>query len=90
MIDVVQDFNLVSFYPLCIDDPETVVEVVRAVDRANGYVGITGNVTKDSIFKTVDRLGQWNDEYDRILDISERYLASQDREQDSNQIVLEE
>uniref|UniRef100_A0A7S0RHC1 GPN-loop GTPase 2 n=1 Tax=Chlamydomonas leiostraca TaxID=1034604 RepID=A0A7S0RHC1_9CHLO len=38
LCEVVQDYGLVSFMPLAIQDQEAVAAVVGAVDKANGYV----------------------------------------------------
>jgi hypothetical protein len=72
MIDLIQDYNLVSFYPLCIDDPETVVEIIRVCDRAVGFYGFKED---ESLFKTVDKCGEWMDEWDRVMEISEKYVS---------------
>lgn len=38
LIELVNDYSLVSFIPLNIQDKESVMEVVRAVDKAGGYI----------------------------------------------------
>ena len=35
---VVEDFGLLSFHPLAIEDKESVAALVALVDKANGYV----------------------------------------------------
>lgn len=36
--DLVQDFQLVCFHPLAIEDKESVYKIVKTVDKANGYI----------------------------------------------------
>ena len=55
---MIQDYNLVSFIPLCIDDPETVIELIRTVDRANGYINLQSS-GDESVFKLVGK-GNFN------------------------------
>ncbi|ETK81041.1 hypothetical protein F441_13704 [Phytophthora nicotianae CJ01A1] len=38
LVDVIEDFSLVSFLPLQIQDPATIQKVVAAIDKANGFV----------------------------------------------------
>ncbi|POM70304.1 GPN-loop GTPase 2 [Phytophthora palmivora] len=38
LVDVIEDFSLVSFLPLQIQDPATLQKVVAAIDKANGFV----------------------------------------------------
>ncbi|CAG8508730.1 8511_t:CDS:2 [Paraglomus brasilianum] len=38
LCNLVEDFSLVAFYTLCIEDKKSVLELVKVIDRANGYV----------------------------------------------------
>ncbi|KAF4321834.1 hypothetical protein JM18_003851 [Phytophthora kernoviae] len=38
LVDVIEDFSLVSFLPMQIQDPSTLQKVVAAIDKANGFV----------------------------------------------------
>lgn len=38
LCELIDDFSLVSFHPLCIEDQRSTLGVLRAVDKANGYV----------------------------------------------------
>ena len=54
LVGLVEDFGLVSFHTLCIEDKESVYNLLKSVDKANGFVfgGLTpGN---DSIFRVAD------------------------------------
>jgi len=44
--ELVEDFGLVSFYPLNIEDKESVFQVLKAIDKANGFI-YGGVETKD-------------------------------------------
>uniref|UniRef100_A0A8C6LDY2 GPN-loop GTPase 2 n=1 Tax=Nothobranchius furzeri TaxID=105023 RepID=A0A8C6LDY2_NOTFU len=37
LAEVIQDYSLVSFVPLSVQDKESMIQVLRAVDKANGY-----------------------------------------------------
>ncbi|TPX34010.1 hypothetical protein SmJEL517_g03249 [Synchytrium microbalum] len=90
LCEVVEDFALVGFYTLCIADKKSVLRVVQAVDKANGFVfgGLTmGN---DSILSAASSYGSMMQE---TLEIQEKYLASSDDEEDEIEIkenVIEE
>lgn len=75
LVSVIQDFGLVSFIPLNIQDKESVWEVVKAVDRANGhaYSGMTSTARPPSLdFTTDDDFGV------RIAAVQEKYITSED------------
>ncbi|DAZ96613.1 TPA: hypothetical protein N0F65_000179 [Lagenidium giganteum] len=70
LIDVIDDFSLVSFVPLQIEDTACLQRVVQAIDKSNGYV-----------FTSVD----WNTAVavdttlaDQVSDVQERYIDSAD------------
>ncbi|XP_065057907.1 GPN-loop GTPase 2-like isoform X2 [Rhopilema esculentum] len=43
LTDVIEDYGLVSFSALCIEDKETMLSLVKLIDKASGYVfGIKG------------------------------------------------
>lgn len=43
LCDMVEDFSLLSFLPLSIQDAESVGRVVARIDKCNGYVFLKGN-----------------------------------------------
>ncbi|GLE08345.1 hypothetical protein PINS_up019410 [Pythium insidiosum] len=75
LIDVVEDFSLVSFLPLQIEDGECLQRVIQAIDKANGYVftSVDWNtaVVKDYAFG------------DQVPDVQERFIDAADGEQDA-------
>ncbi|RKP00187.1 hypothetical protein CXG81DRAFT_13536 [Caulochytrium protostelioides] len=54
--ELVEEYSLVSFQTLCIDDPETVVNLAALVDKANGYVFNAMEKSGESIADTARRL----------------------------------
>ncbi|CAJ0753078.1 11412_t:CDS:2, partial [Entrophospora sp. SA101] len=42
---LIEDFSLVGFYTLCIEDKKSVSQLIQVIDRANGYIfnGLTSN-----------------------------------------------
>lgn len=38
LCSLIEDFAYLSFYPLAVNDPHLLANVVRAVDRASGYI----------------------------------------------------
>ncbi len=47
LCDIVEDFSLVSFLPLNIQNKECLVNILDAIDNANGY--LYGNMDKDLV-----------------------------------------
>ena len=75
LCELVQDFGLVGFLTLCIEDKESVLQVAQAIDKANGY--IYGGLEKgnESIFMTAER---WNDWSRYAREVEEKYLIKED------------
>ncbi|KAI8922715.1 hypothetical protein BC831DRAFT_474809 [Entophlyctis helioformis] len=71
LCELVEEYSLVGFATLCIEDKESVLHLARAVDKANGY--IYGGLEKDneSIFMTAERWDGW-DQY--VREVGEKYL----------------
>ena len=86
LCEVLNDFGLVSFLPLNISDASTVVRVLGAVDRANGYA-FAASEAKHQAEKTAEELeaeGRLNEvfrwatsdletTFHRSIDVFERY-----------------
>ena len=80
LCEVIDDFSLVSFLPLDIEDAESVGRVVAKVDKCNGYVFGLSEL-KDSGSKSVSNLfkcasqeldGEWA--FERSMSVQEKYL----------------
>lgn len=72
LCELVEEFGLVGFLTLCIQDKESVLHVVRAVDKANGYIFGGLENGNESIFEAADRWEAW-DRYNR--DVEDKYLS---------------
>ncbi len=59
------------------EDKESILHVVRAIDKANGFVFGGLDQGNESIFETADRWEAW-DRYNH--DVEEKYLKSTDPE----------
>lgn len=79
MCDLIESFGLVGFETLCIQDKESVTKVVRAIDKAGGYVFGGLEEANESILMTAMRSGsEWDS---TVHDVQERYMDDWD---DSN------
>lgn len=84
LIDVIEDFSLVSFLPLQIEDGQSLQKLIQAIDKANGFVftSVDWNtaVMKDYAF---------GDQQATVADIQERYIDSAIGEEDSTALEQE-
>eukprot|EP00731_Ephydatia_muelleri_P032210 Em0023g717a len=78
LIGVVEDYSLVSFTPLCITDKETVLEVMKAVDKAGGYVYSAGEGTSSLASLLSVSVGADLDFF-KSASVREKYLPSQNK-----------
>jgi NH3-dependent NAD+ synthetase len=78
LVTLVEEYSLVGFYTLCVDDKESIVNIIRAIDKANGYVFGADQHANESIFQTALRIGV----YDDVRDVQEKYMQS---DQDVNE-----
>ena len=82
LCDIIEDFSLVSFLPLNIQDAESVGRVVARIDKANGYVfGLNEIKNQEKQSKHVSHLfqcaaqaddGEWM--FEQALSVQERYM----------------
>ncbi|BBN11693.1 GPN-loop GTPase [Marchantia polymorpha subsp. ruderalis] len=72
LCEVVEDFGLVNFTTLNIQDKESVMDLVKLVDKSNGYVfsGIEGNI---SAYMKI-AAGPTNWDYYRTAAVQEKYM----------------
>ncbi|PSK59437.1 hypothetical protein B9Z65_3761 [Elsinoe australis] len=75
LIQLIEDFGLVNFQPLAVEDKASMVSLVRAIDRASGFVfgsdGKGGLSNEESVFATVMKEG-WG-QMD-VKDVQERWI----------------
>ncbi len=79
LIDVIEDYSLVNFVPLNIEDAETMKRVVAVIDKANGYLfgDLEGTVqASNSIFNSISHDTAL--QYERVGEIQEKYMTKSD------------
>lgn len=87
LTSLIQDFGLLGFQTLCIDDPKSVLSIARLVDKANGYAlgGLTpGN---ESLFETVMSLQSGEQD---IREVQEKYWDEDESQFEENELLNEE
>ncbi|ORX50781.1 hypothetical protein BCR36DRAFT_352177 [Piromyces finnis] len=88
LVDLIEDYNLVGFYTLCVEDKDSMINLVRVIDKANGYIYGGLEEANESIMITAARVGGLGSLED-IKEVQERYLRNtweekegQDEDQD--------
>lgn len=85
LVELVTEYGLVGFVPLCISDKTSVVHLTRQIDKANGYVYGDIEGGSESLFMTAERQGYMEDST-RYL--AEKYLTTEDDEySDDNELM---
>ena len=74
LVDVVENYSLVSFLPLSVSDPKLVKNVRAAIDKANGYVFGAGEENHMVSLLSTAVGAQFQGEFSGT--ISERFLGS--------------
>lgn len=76
LVDVIENFSLVSFLPLSISNPQLVKNVRAAVDKANGYVFGSGEENQRNIVALLSTAvgAQFQSEFSGT--ISEKFLGT--------------
>ncbi|ODV80229.1 uncharacterized protein CANTADRAFT_50162 [Suhomyces tanzawaensis NRRL Y-17324] len=73
--ELVEDFNLVSFEVLAVENKQSMINILSVIDKANGY-SFGSEIGGDSIWSEATRLGG-NSEFMEI-DIHERWIEHKD------------
>ncbi|KAJ3000032.1 hypothetical protein HDV02_000984 [Globomyces sp. JEL0801] len=71
LCELVEDFGLVGFSTLCIQDKDSVLNLVRIIDKANGYIYGGLEEGNESIFQVAERWDIW-DQYTK--EVAEKYM----------------
>ncbi|KAH3762471.1 ATP binding protein [Pelomyxa schiedti] len=71
LCELVSDFNLVSFATLDVQSKESMYELVKVIDKANGYVFGTLDPVTENLWNIAAGPTSW--EYDRLGEIRERF-----------------
>ncbi|KAL3867475.1 hypothetical protein ACJMK2_044677 [Sinanodonta woodiana] len=85
LVDVIEEYSLVSFVTLNIQDKESMLRVMKVVDNANGY--IFGDLEERDVQSLMSYAVGAEFEYEKIKDVREKYM---DTESDINMEKLED
>lgn len=75
IIDLVEEFGLVTFETLAVEDKKSMMNLLRAIDRASGYAFGPAEGANDSIWQVAVREGMGVTD---VRDVQERWLDQKD------------
>lgn len=89
LIEVIQDYSLVSFIPLNVQDKETMKYVIKAVDKANGYC--FGNSEQRTMEAMMSAAVGADFHFSKSMEAQEKYTGSieEDVEEDLRQFSMD-
>ena len=76
LIQLIQDFGLIGFETLAVEDKTSMTNLVHAIDRASGYVFGTDKGSNESVWQIAMQEG-WGGKMD-IRDVQERWIDRKD------------
>ncbi|XP_062364864.1 GPN-loop GTPase 2 [Cinclus cinclus] len=77
LVEVIEDYSLVSFVPLNVQDKQSMRQVVQAVDKANGYS--FGDQEHRSLEALMSAAVGADFHFSSTLAVQEKYVQSQDK-----------
>lgn len=75
IVDIVQDYSLVSFIPLIVQEKESMLRVMQVVDKANGYV--FGDLEDRNMQNLLSCAVGAEFEYEKIQNVQEKYMDTE-------------
>ncbi|KAL1960401.1 hypothetical protein VTO42DRAFT_7700 [Malbranchea cinnamomea] len=87
IVEVVQDFGLVAFETLAVEDKKSMMNLLKVIDRASGYVFGTAEGANDNIWQVAVREGMGQID---IKDVQERWLDAKEEWDEKERRELEE
>ncbi|KAK7009701.1 GPN-loop GTPase 2 [Biomphalaria glabrata] len=78
LVGIVEDYSLVTFIPLSVEDKESMMRVLKSVDKCNGYV--FGSVEDRSLEALMSCAVGAEFEYDKIKNVKEKYMDIDEEE----------
>jgi hypothetical protein len=87
IIDLIEEFGLVGFETLAVEDKKSMMNLLRAIDRASGYVFGPAEGANDSVWQVAVREGMGTMD---IRDVQERWLDAKDEYDEDERRQLEE
>jgi len=86
LVDIVQDYSLVNFVLLNIEDKETMLRVIKSIDKSNGYV--FGHKEESQTLQSLMSCAVGAEfECEKISNIQEKYVNEQSDEDDMAEFV---
>ncbi|KAG7161277.1 GPN-loop GTPase 2-like, partial [Homarus americanus] len=83
--DVISDYSLVSFIPMTVESQSTLLTVMKAVDKANGYVYGSGEERNIQRLLSCAVGGEW--EHDRIGAARDQFMESSQESDEEEEIL---
>ncbi|KAM4581576.1 GPN-loop GTPase 2 [Odontesthes bonariensis] len=74
LAEVIQDYSLVSFVPLNVQDKESMIQVLRTVDKANGYC--FGDLEERNLQAMMSAAVGADFQFNSTLGVQERYVET--------------
>ena len=87
IIELVEDFGLVSFETLAVEDKKSMMTLLQAIDRAGGYAFGAAEGANDTVWQVAMREGMNTMD---IRDVQERWLDRKDEFDEMGRRALEE
>lgn len=86
IIDLVEDFGLVAFETLAVEDKKSMMSLLHVIDRASGYVFGPAEGANDTVWQVAvrDGLGTMD-----VRDVQERWLDAKDEHDELERQQLE-
>lgn len=78
--EVVQEYSLVSFLPVQVEDKESMVTVLNHVDRANGY-NLGGLPEERNIQRLLSVAAGADFQFNRVMTVQDKYLPRKNEEE---------
>lgn len=87
IMDLVEEFGLVAFETLAVEDKKSMMNLLRAIDRASGYAFGSAEGANDTVWQVAVREGMGVTD---VRDVQERWLDMKDEYDDLEREELEE
>ena len=87
VIELVEDFGLVSFETLAVEDKKSMMTLLQAIDRAGGYAFGGAEGTNDTVWQVAMREGMGKLD---IADVQERWIDRKEEFDEMERRELEE
>lgn len=87
IIDLIEEFGLVGFETLAVEDKKSMMNLLRVIDRASGYVFGPAEGANDSVWQIAVREGMGTMD---VRDVQERWIDAKDEYDELERRQLEE